>query len=216
MPKAPSKKRAPGRPTTEDREKLRWAILEAASREFSARSYEDVSMDTIAEAANTSKQSIYARFPTKAALFTAFMAWRFQTGPAERLEAPQEQDCEPSVYLEKLGVLLMQSNTGQEAAKTAEHLRTVLRHTPELAQSLWDIGPGRGRNALRKYLQRQADQGVLVIPEVETAMEQLLGMLVGGAAFRMFRGMPPLHTSKNEQQEWVSNCVQLFLSFYKP
>lgn len=171
-------------------------------------------MEAIARTANTSKQSIYARFPTKAALFTAFMAWRFQTGAAERLESGQS--AEPEQYLERLGMLLLQSNTGTEGRQMSEHLRTVLRHSPELAQSLWDIGPGRGRNALRNYLQEKVDQGVLVIADVETAMEQLLGMLVGGAVFRLVRGMPPLHTTKEEQQSWVANCVQLFLSFYRP
>ena len=172
-------------------------------------------MDAIARLANTSKQSIYARFPTKAALFTAFMAWRFQTGAARRLELSPDEAGSPAQYLEKLGLLLLQSNLGPEAQQMGDHLRTVLRHSPELAQSLWDVGPGRGRDALRKYLRHQVDEGVLAIPDVETAMEQLLGMLIGGPAFRMFRGMAPIHTSKSEQQVWVKNCVQLFLSFYK-
>lgn len=171
-------------------------------------------METIARTANTSKQSIYARFPTKAALFTAFMAWRFQTGAAERLES--HEVLEPRQYLERLGMLLLHANTGPEGRQMSEHLRTVLRHSPELAQSLWDIGPGRGREALRRYLQQQVTQGVLAIPDVETAMEQLLGLFVGGAVFRVFRGMPPLHTTKEEQQSWIANCVHLFLSFYKP
>jgi AcrR family transcriptional regulator len=67
-------RRAPGRfgrPPKELAGEVEERLLDAARKVFLARGFEGASMDEIAEAARSGKQTIYARFRDKRALFTA-------------------------------------------------------------------------------------------------------------------------------------------------
>lgn len=213
--KSKPRKRASGRPSAEAREALQNSIFAAASKAFVEHGFEGVSMDEIARLANTSKQTIYARFPTKSALFAAFVAWRFQNQAAPKLAEPDNRQLPPERYLLKLGMLLLQSNIGQEGRALSDLLRTALKQTPEMAQIFWDKGPGRGRHLLKAYLEYQVQQGTLHIPNLELAMEQFLGLVIGGAVFRISRGMPPLYQGPARERRWVKSCVELFLHHYR-
>ncbi len=172
-------------------------------------------MDEIAREAKTSKQTIYARFPTKTALFAAVLASRFRQVAAPRLLGAKEQELPPEKFLHQLGVVLLKGNLDPEPRRFSEMLRTALHHSPEMAETFWNNGPGLGRAALRAYLLEQIRLGVLSIPDVEIGMEQFVGLIVGGAVFRISRGMPPLPQQEKDIARWVFGCVELFLSFYR-
>lgn len=67
----PSTPVAPGRPRNPD---IDAAVLEAARRELAGRGYDAMSLVTVAEAAGTTRQALYRRWPTKADLATAAIA----------------------------------------------------------------------------------------------------------------------------------------------
>lgn len=204
-----------GRPSAKAREQLQARILRSAARAFLDRGFDAVSMDEIAQAAKTSKQTIYARFPTKTALFAAVLAWRFERVAVPRLTGAEVEALPPEEYLQQLGMILLRSNVDPEIRKLSEMLRVALQHSPEMAETFWNNGPGRGRAALRAYLLKQVSLGVLAIPDIEIGMEQFLGLLIGGAVFRISRGMPPLPQQTRNVPRYVSGCVSLFLSFYR-
>jgi TetR/AcrR family transcriptional regulator, mexJK operon transcriptional repressor len=64
-------RRRSGRPTKEQAERLTEHIIEVATRLFLESSFEAISIDLIAETARVSKQTFYARFPSKEALYSA-------------------------------------------------------------------------------------------------------------------------------------------------
>jgi AcrR family transcriptional regulator len=63
----------PGRPPKELAGDIEARVLDAAREVFLARGFEGASVDEIAEVARAGKQTIYSRFPNKAALFTAMV-----------------------------------------------------------------------------------------------------------------------------------------------
>jgi AcrR family transcriptional regulator len=63
----------PGRPPKELASEIEGRVLDAAREIFLARGFEGASVDEIAEKARAGKQTIYSRFPNKAALFTAMV-----------------------------------------------------------------------------------------------------------------------------------------------
>lgn len=63
----------PGRPPKELAGDIEARVLDASREVFLARGFEGASVDEIAEAARAGKQTIYSRFPNKAALFTAMV-----------------------------------------------------------------------------------------------------------------------------------------------
>src|SRR6202789_992976 len=60
-----------GRPPRGHAGRVEERILDAAGRVFLERGFQGASVDEIAEAASAGKPTIYARFPSKQALFTA-------------------------------------------------------------------------------------------------------------------------------------------------
>src|ERR1700761_1872560 len=62
-----------GRPPKELASEVEGRVLDAARDVFLARGFEGASVDEIAEQARAGKQTIYSRFPNKAALFTAMV-----------------------------------------------------------------------------------------------------------------------------------------------
>src|SRR6185312_10687892 len=63
-----------GRPPRELAGRVEERILDAAGRVFLERGFQGASVEEIAEAASAGKPTIYARFPSKQALFAAVIA----------------------------------------------------------------------------------------------------------------------------------------------
>jgi len=70
---AKSPRRHSGRPTKEQAGQITGLLIDVATRLFRESSFEAVSVDQIAETARISKQTFYARFASKEALFAAAM-----------------------------------------------------------------------------------------------------------------------------------------------
>ena len=78
MPETPpaprrARKAAGGRPDKASAARLGTAILAAAEREFFANGFSGARMEAIAEASGTSRQTLYARYGSKEALFIAVL-----------------------------------------------------------------------------------------------------------------------------------------------
>jgi AcrR family transcriptional regulator len=71
QPGTASGRRRVGRPRLENSESLDRHVLETATRLFIDKGYAGTSMEQIASAGRVGKQTIYRRYPTKAALFNA-------------------------------------------------------------------------------------------------------------------------------------------------
>lgn len=71
------RKRGPrtGRPTSEESRELDAKVIEAALALFLEKGYDATSMEAIAQAADISKRTLYARYSDKSALFLAALRW---------------------------------------------------------------------------------------------------------------------------------------------
>ena len=67
--------RRQGRPTLDEAARLDHDVREHALRLFLEQGYEGTSMEAIAEAAGSTKASLYARFPGKESLFQSVLIW---------------------------------------------------------------------------------------------------------------------------------------------
>ncbi len=82
----PPRKARGGRPRRDEAEKTATRILDTAAELFAARGYAATSVEQVAAACSAGKDTIYRRFPSKSALFSAVVA-RMQCRVLERLEA---------------------------------------------------------------------------------------------------------------------------------
>ena len=167
-------------------------------------------MDTIARRAGASKHTLYARYPTKSALFEALM----ERKSAEIFAAigPLSHDQPVRQVLEHFGTQLLAMIQTPEARGMHRLVIAEGRDFPELASTFWRLGPGRGYQMLRDYLEVQQQHGIIHCEDTDRAVEVWFGLLVGATSMRQNLGLASFTRTAVERRAWVRCVVDLFLT----
>jgi AcrR family transcriptional regulator len=210
-PKAAKKK--PGRPTLEVAARVDERVLDAAANVFLEEGFARAKMDQIASRAGITKQTIYARFPSKNALFGA-LASRFSGIVFRPQYLEQNSNQSPRAFLIQFAIEV----TNVLRNPKSQHLFVVLaaeaRAFPELASATWAEGPGRLRTRLRRFFDEQITLKRMAVSDPDFAAEQFLGLLVGPIIGRLLFGRPSYFESKQHAKSYIEAAVDLFLAGY--
>lgn len=185
-------------------------LLDVATEVFLDKGFKGASMIEIARRAGASKQTLYARYPSKAALFAALIerkaAGLFAAiGPLG--EGRGVRDTLVHMGTNMLDLILSDEARGVHRVVIAECMEF-----PELGEIFWERGPGRVRRMLADYLRAQQKRGLIKCGDAEHAVEIFLGLLVSGASLRAWLGIPPTFTrTPAQRREWAVLAVDTFL-----
>ena len=202
-------RRSAGRPPAIAVAAVNAALLQAAAEVFAERGFAAASLAEIAERAKASRQTLYARFPNKTALFEALM----QSRTAELLSSVSSllnDSGDPAEVLQRFGERLVGQYIHSDLQRLHRMVIAEATTFPELAAFFFKNGPNRGKDLLMGYLREQAHQGSLVIADVEIAAEQFVGALVGAIIIRATL-LQPQRLHQSEVEVWVRSAVQVFL-----
>ena len=204
-----------GRPPTDEVAARATRLLDVATDVFLEQGFKGASMSEIARRAGASKQTLYARYPSKAALFAALVE-RKSSLIFEAIGA-LGQDIGLRDALLRFGYTLLTMILSEDARGLHRVVIAECIEFPELSEMFWDLGPGRMRATLVNYLRAQQSLGVLRPGNPEHAVEAFLGMLISTASLRTNLGLTtPLMTSATQRRTWVAFVVDLFLSAMQP
>lgn len=199
-------------------ERTRKAILAAAADLFLKHGFLGTNMDEVAAAADVSKQTVYAHFGAKEALFLEIVLG--MTGQAS--DEHQQQIAEPGVD-EPVERFLLDFASLQLAIVLTPRLMQLRRlviaeadRFPELGRALYERGPGRSIDRLAGAFARYRESGRLRADDVRAAAS-FFNWLVMGAPVNdvMLLGdgaIPPAETLKTHAEE----AVRIFLAAYGP
>ena len=212
---AKKKKSTRGRPPADEVAVRANQLLDVATDVFLEQGFKGASMSEIAQRAGASKATLYARYPSKSALFAALM----ERKSALIFEAAGPLDHRLSVHetlvrfgSEFLGMVLAEDARCLHRLVIAECLEF-----PELGEMFWEMGPGRVRALLAEYLRAQNARGVLRCDDPDRAVNALLGLLFGEASLRVNLGLTTaIATSSAQRVAWVTFAVDLFLATMHP
>jgi TetR/AcrR family transcriptional regulator, mexJK operon transcriptional repressor len=205
-----------GRPPTEEVAARAERLLDVATEVFLEQGFKGASMSEIARRAGASKQTLYARYPSKAALFAALVERK-----AERLFAaigPLGEGRSLRDTLVHCGSELLELIVSEDARGVHRVVIAECVEFPELGKIFWERGPGRTRAMLADYLRAQQKLGNIQWGESECsnpeqAVEVLLGLLVSGVTLRAWLGLPPTFAKTPAQRKaWANFAVDTFLS----
>ena len=208
---AAKKKSARGRPPAGDVLLREQRLLDVATAVFLECGFKRASMDAIARRAGASKQTLYARYPSKSALFEAIVERKstkiFEAiGPLSDQAPVRETLIRFSVTL--LDMILAPEARGLHRVVTAECVEF-----PELGELFWKLGPGRMHARLAEYMEKQRTSGAIECESCTRAVESLLGLLVSPILLRTNLGLPTPHTrSPAQRAAWAAHTVDLFLA----
>ncbi len=191
----------------------RAAILTAAASVFLQEGYTDASMETIARTAGVAKQTVYAHFQNKNALFTTML--RTMCERVVNREALEEvMTMEPRQGLATFGRVFLGGILSAHAVAVFRVAVTESRRSPELGRMFYDAGPALVKQLLYRYLERLSGQGALEFDDVPLAGDMFLGMLIGPFHVEKVLGLsgPPTET---EIHRIVDESVRIFVSIYR-
>lgn len=209
-PAARTRKSARGRPPAGEAATRAENLLDVATGVFLDKGFKGASMIEIARRAGASKQTLYARYPSKAALFAALVERKashlFEAiGPLEGRSLRET--------LVHCGSALLELIVSEEARGVHRVVIAECMEFPELSEIFWERGPGRVRAMLADYLRAQQKSGNIRCDDPEQAVEILLGLVVSGASLRAWLGIrPTLVSTPAQRKAWVNYAVDIFLS----
>ncbi len=192
-------------------------IFAAAEEVFLQHGYLGTNMDTVAEAAGVSKQTVYARFTSKEALFLQVVD-RMTGGAAHQIGEDMADDF-AGVLAQDFFLKVAQDQLGVVMTPRLMRLRRMViaevDRFPTLGQALWDNGPQRSITRITTAIRHYCATGDLAVPDPALAAAHFNWLVMGGptsaAMFLGDRGLP----SQEALTRHANECVRIFLAAYQ-
>jgi TetR/AcrR family transcriptional regulator, mexJK operon transcriptional repressor len=212
--KPPTQKKAPGAARQRLQADRIAEILDIAAEVFIADGYQAASTNKIARLANASKTTFYSRFPSKEKLFLAVIERRMAQIFDRVAQFPELPEMERT--LRQFGTNVLRIALSAEQIALVRMISMEAGKYPELAQRFFEIGPGRGEQALASYLALQIKAGCLRTGDPLTMARQMLNLLTGSPVRWFVLGFSPEPIPDRAMAQHVENSVALFLRAYAP
>ena len=197
-------------------ERKRRAILAAAEELFLRHGYLGTSMDELAELSNVSKQTVYAHFGSKEALFVELVS--SMTGGAG--DALHDLDVEPAADGDVAGYL-EQYAAGQLAIVMTPRLLKLRRlvigevgRFPALARALYENGPQRAIRSLAVAMTALRERGLLDFDDATEAATTFNWLVMGAPVNDAMLLGDEAIPSPEAQHRHAAHATAVFLAAY--
>jgi len=155
----------------------RGKIVAGASEVFVRDGYEGASMAQIADAARVSKGTLYNYFPSKQALFEAFVQERCARLVAEVFgHAEGQAATDLAAELGRMGRTMLRMMVSPDGRAIYRVVVMEANKFPELAQAFYNAGPRKATERMAAWLARQIEAGMLRPHDAPFAAEQFFAL----------------------------------------
>ena len=186
-------------------------IAAIAERAFLESGFAATTMQTIAERAGASKETLYRHFANKEALFAEIVRARSARFLGPDGEAPTGA---PAIVLARLGERALDTLFDPESVDLFRVVVAEAPRTPELGAIFYDQGPGRVLRELAHYLRSADAQAQLRCNEPEQAAELLLGAVLGPFHLRRVTAPGAAPPDAPARCAHVGAAIAMFLARY--
>jgi AcrR family transcriptional regulator len=194
----------------------RQAIVEAA-RELFLRDGFGVGMDAIAARAGVSKVTVYNHFGSKEALFTAVITSALDDplghASSAALDGLTEAEDLRAALIDAAHAWVHAVRTNKDVIALRNLVAAEQHRFPELGRAWQGHGPEGHHPAVAGALRALAEQGRLVIPDLEPAIIQLYALLVFP---HMVFSTYGTHVEDDLTDRLITSGVGMFLAYYGP
>jgi AcrR family transcriptional regulator len=170
-------------------------------------------MDAIASAAGTTKASLYARFPSKEAVFSSVLEWAIQRAdwPVREPDPPDLDDLEGA--LTAIASSALRRALDPSMVKLVRIATAQAARFPDIARRTHGVASWPRQQLVIDLLKRHADAGTIVADDPEILAEHFLAMVAGMPARHASFGIV-LDAAAQERRTQVA--VQLFMRGLRP
>lgn len=199
-------------PVRKGRDARRQGIIEVARDVFLTEGYAAASMSEIAARVGGSKGTLYNYFPSKEALFAAFMEAECQFEATMAHEINAADDADVRAALTGVGGRLLRFILSDKVLAIHRLVMAEAPRFPELGRTFYDTGPRKGVSLLCEHMQRWMDDGRLKRADAFRAAEQFGDLLKSGLHQRKLWALGD--PSEAEIERNVTDAVDIFLARY--
>jgi AcrR family transcriptional regulator len=202
--------RRSGHPTKEETAQLDEDVREAALEVFLERGYEGASVAAIAAAAGTTKASLYARYPSKEALFSAVLRWAMGRSDWPYREPPPPDFDDLEAALTAIAHAAHRRALDPSMIKLSRIAVTQAARFPDLARR---AGTTFRHQLVVDLLKHHVANGNIVADDVEVLADHFIGLVAGMPARSASLGIV---RSVKEERHRLDVAVDLFLRSLRP
>lgn len=202
-------RRKAGRPKSEEKKK---SIMQAASDLFLRDGYERTSMDSVAQEAGVSKQTVYGHFANKDSLFRWVIeqksdSFSLHPGKLEKKGLSSKQ------VLQELGKSFFALVHSPESIGVHRILISRGGKNNPVAKIFHEMGPKRMLSRLSEYFQGQMDKGKMRKSDPYNAAKYFFTLVDGLQLVDHLLGVMEDFT-KEEKDRYVEEAVEIFVKGY--
>jgi TetR/AcrR family transcriptional repressor of mexJK operon len=185
-------------------------ILAAAKELFLEQGFAATSMDLVAQRARASKTTLYTRFPSKEALFSAVIvaecdAYGLRFSPQVFADVSLDE------ALRRIASRFLELICSPQSLRVEQVIMAETTRFPELARSFGESGPEQLFRAVSGYFEDAARRGLIETTDPRFLAEQFLAVLKGPHQFCLMRGADPPKAGP-ERDRFIARAVDLFLN----
>lgn len=191
-------------------------ILSAAEKVFLRSGFDGANMDRVAGEAGVSKQTVYAHFKSKEALFIEVV--EEMTGGAARLIGEHVADDFTGRSAEVFFLQVARDQLCSVLTPPLMRLRRMVigevERFPELGQSLYDNGPGRSIARIARAIEHYCDLGELQCVDAKAAAMLFNWLVMGGPTNLVMMLGDGAFLSESEHEAHAAECARVFIAAY--
>jgi TetR/AcrR family transcriptional regulator of autoinduction and epiphytic fitness len=187
-------------------------ILDIAADVFFSDGFDSASTNTIARRANTSKATLYSRFPTKEDLFLAVIEHRMERIVSVAALA-LDSEAPPVIALHEFGSNLIRFALTAEQVALIRLISMEAERFPRLAERYFEFGPGNGQKLLTNYMRQSIERGYLRQGDPQRMAEHFMSLVTGGEVRWFILGLRRKPGSKR-LEDHLQAALQAFLLAY--
>lgn len=169
---------------TEDR---RLSFVEAAGALFVEQGFGAVTMEAIALRAGASKATLYGYFPSKEALFEAFV-YEAGKGGLEELETAKQYGSAREI-LHRLGMAYLNLVTRPDVIEVNRLIMGEARRQPQLSRIFYENGPRKALITICETIKPLMDRGALHRTDIQQAGLYFKALCEAGLVERQLWGL---------------------------
>lgn len=185
-------------------------IVDAARRAFLEHGFAETSMEAIARAANVSKATLYAYFPSKEALFSHLIEAECEQKRNLLTTPSLERGIEEA--LRALGGRFVSHFLAENERSFFQAMSSERARFPELCRLFFNTGQKQVINLVAAFLEECKEKDLLIFDNGHLAATQFLHLVLADLPMRVALGLdlPDEEGARNVMEAGVSTFLRAF------
>jgi len=192
------------------------AIVGAAKRLFLEFGYDGVNLETVADTAGVSRQTVYNRFGGKEAVFRAMIESHWKQIRDSDIFKSGTTELGPEELLHRFGMSIVAFVNEAEQIAFTRLIISESRRLPWIAEEFYRVGKQPLVAGFSECLRRLNARGLLDCKDPQFATHQFMGLIQEFAIWPKVMAIGEASQNNFAAENVVDEAIKMFMARYRP